>query len=197
MKGDSKDATDLVHRDLPRSHDVAIRRLAELDSAQAPIGWEASVLRTIREEKAREDALSDASVPTPGSKRPERTWSWRRDMFVPASSFKLAALVLLMVFGVREQHRNSQLAERKATIASVVEFVGLETEMAQKLAEIDQEEARRDEAFHALRLAQLESSQSLQGYEVRQPDVRRRSKVRMTSPVKSACEGADRARCGL
>ncbi len=147
------------------------------EAGRAPIGVEANVFRSIRDERSLQElrlvrdhpSRTGASGGTPSEERRRRGSLVGRIMgkglgdkpfgvagLWPASGLALTAVVALVFFGVREQRRNTHFAERKATISVVVEFVGLETEMTRQLAEIDLEEARMDEAFHELRLAMLE-----------------------------------------
>lgn len=131
------------------------------EGGRAPIGWEAKVFHTICDERAQVDAVElrivrdDTSQAAVSEDKPFGVAGlW------PASGLVLAAAVALFFFGVREQRRNSHFEERKATISTVVKFVGLETEMTRQLVEIDLEEARMDEAFHELRVARLDASQA-------------------------------------
>ncbi len=191
------------------SNDDVAKKLSDLGTDEgAPIGWEAKVLQAIRDERAQTQVhLVRAKTARPAPARR----AIARGMFWPASGFALAAAVALVFFGVREQKRNSQFAERKATIAMVVEFVGLETKMAQQLAEIDLEEARMDEAFHALQLARLDQmpvSTQPEAFEApRLQDFRQAAPKRRVRPLRRAkardagmsesCRPAVDSLCGL
>ncbi len=119
-------------------------RIAKSGGAVAPpAGWQSSVFRTIRDE---ERPVQLRLVPRDAGRRQPRQHS------IFFAGFTLAAAVLAFLL-VLDQQPDDRITKRTAAIAMGVEFVELETEMAQALAEIDVTEARMDEAFRELQVS--------------------------------------------
>lgn len=125
-----------------------IERIAEVDFGERPpAGWQAAVHKQIRDEDQPSHLRLVGLLPA----EPERE---RPGFSLALSGFALAAAVILAFVFVQDQRRDNRITERTTAIAMVVEFVELESEMAQALAEIDSTQARMDEAFRVLRFAQ-------------------------------------------
>lgn len=138
------------------SKNQAIDRIANSGREEKPEdGWQASVFRTIRNEaqparlRLVTQTASDVRI----------AHSARRSILFGGLTF---AAVVFAFFLVLDQRPDDRITKRTAAIAMVVDFIELESEMANALAEMDITEARMDLEFRELQKSQpaLRHSQS-------------------------------------
>lgn len=180
------------------------RRIASSGNDKTPApGWQADVFRTIRDEDRPVRLRLVAHAPNPM----RRVTISHRSLFF--AGFTLAAV--LAFFLVLEQRPDDRITKRTDAIAMVVEFVELETEMTNALAEIDSTEARMDEEFRELQMtlashaqpapvssaAKTDAPTPAQRREsVRRRKSKRNEKSKKASVAKSCPAGID-VMCGL
>ena len=163
------------------------------DASPAP-GWQAAVFRTIHNE---EQPVRLSLVPN----EVRRARTSHRSLVFGGLTLAFAVLAFFLVL---DQRPDDRITKRTTAIAMVVEFVGLETEMARALAEIDVTEARMDVAFLELQETLASHSQpALRSFSAEaeaparatQPEERRLRDVPMRK-VKSKKASAAAMSCG-
>tara|TARA_R110002096_G_scaffold16898_12_gene58111 strand:+ start:56222 stop:56851 length:630 start_codon:yes stop_codon:yes gene_type:complete len=130
------------------SENQAIERIANSGREEKPEdGWQAAVFRTIRNEAPP----VRLRLVTQSARDVRVSHSARRSLLFGGLTF---AAVIFAFFLVLDQRPDDRITKRTAAIAMVVDFIELESEMANALAEMDITEARMDLAFRELQKSQ-------------------------------------------